>query len=124
MVVFTALIGMMAMIFSGLNERRREMAILRSIGARPSTVFTLLLMEAAAMTLAGIVFGIAILYTILWIVRPIIDARFGLYLPLEALDLREWKLLGVIAVTGTLVSIAPAIRAYRLSLADGMSVRM
>lgn len=124
MVVFTALIGMMAMIFSGLNERRREMAILRSIGARPTTVFTLLMMEAAAMTLAGIILGIAILYTILWIVRPIIDARFGLYLPLEALDLREWKLLGVIAVTGTLVSIAPAIRAYRLSLADGMSVRM
>ncbi len=124
MVVFTALIGMMAMIFSGLNERRREMAILRSIGARPSTVFTLLLMEAAAMTLAGIVFGIAILYTILWIVRPIIDARFGLYLPLEPLDLREWKLLGLIAITGALVSIAPAIRAYRLSLADGMSIRM
>ena len=124
MVVLTALLGMMAMIFSGLNERRREMAIMRSIGARPLTVFTLLMFEAVAMTVSGVILGIILLYTLLWIVRPIIDAKFGLYLPLEAIDLREWKLLGVIVLTGTLVSIAPAIRAYRLSLADGMSIRM
>lgn len=124
MVVFTALMGMMAMIFSGLNERRREMAIMRSIGARPSTVFTLLIFEATAMTASGVILGIFFLYTTLWIVRPVIDAKFGLYLPLEAIDLREWKLLGVIVLTGALVSIAPAIRAYRLSLADGISIRI
>ncbi|MGI9402027.1 MAG: ABC transporter permease [Rhizobiaceae bacterium] len=124
MVVLTALLGMMAMIFSGLNERRREMAIMRSIGARPSTVFTLLMFEAMAMTLSGVILGIGMLYTILWIVRPIIDAKFGLYLPIDTIDSREWKLLGVIILTGALVSIAPAIRAYRLSLADGMSIRM
>ncbi|MGI9366511.1 MAG: ABC transporter permease [Rhizobiaceae bacterium] len=124
MVVLTALLGMMAMIFSGLNERRREMAILRSIGARPGTVVSLLLIEAVAMTLAGIVFGLMLLYAALWVVRPIIDAKFGLYLPIEPLESREWKLLGTIAVAGALVSLAPAIRAYRMSLADGMSIRI
>ncbi len=124
MVVITALIGMMAMIFSSLNERRREMAILRAVGARPATVFTLLLTEALAMTLSGIVLGIAILYTILWVGRPIIDSRFGLYLPIDVIGTDEWVLLAGIAAASALVSLLPAFRAYRLSLADGMTVRI
>ena len=123
MVVFTALIGMLAMIFSSLNERRREMAILRAVGARPVTVFTLLLTEAFAMTLSGIVLGIAILYAVLWLGRPIIDAQFGLYLPIDLLGKDEGLLLAGIAAAGPLVSLFPAYRAYRMSLADGMAVR-
>ena len=124
MVVFTALIGMMAMIFSSLNERRREMSILRSIGARPSTVFALLLTEALAMTIAGILFGLAILYTIMWLARPVIDAEYGIHLPIGMISLREWKMLAVIVVAGAIVSVMPAWRAYRLSLADGLSVKI
>ena len=124
MVVVTALIGMMAMIFSGLNERRREMAIFRAIGARPRTVFALLLTEAVAMTLSGIVVGVVFLYTIMWFARPFIDARFGLYLPIELIRKDEWFLLGWIATAGALVSLLPALRAYRQSLADGMTVRI
>ena len=124
MVVITALIGMMAMIFSGLNERRREMAIFRAIGARPGTVFTLLLTEAVAMTISGIVLGVVFLYTIMWFARPFIDARFGLYLPIEVIRKDEWFLLGGVAAAGALVSLLPALRAYRQSLADGMTVRI
>ncbi len=124
MVVVTALIGMMAMIFSGLNERRREMAIFRAIGARPGTVFALLLTEAVAMTISGIVLGVVFLYTIMWFARPFIDARFGLYLPIEIIRKDEWFLLGGIAAAGALVSLLPALRAYRQSLADGMTVRI
>ena len=42
MVVATALLGMVTMILTTLNERRREMAILRSVGARPRTILGLL----------------------------------------------------------------------------------
>ena len=57
MVVATALLGMVTMILTTLNERRREMAILRSVGAGPRTVLGLLLAESAALTAAGIVLG-------------------------------------------------------------------
>lgn len=53
MVVVTALLGMMAMIFASLNERRREMAIWRAMGARPATILGLLVLEAALMAVAG-----------------------------------------------------------------------
>ena len=123
MVVVTALLGMMAMIFSSLNERRREMAIWRAMGARPTTILGLLVLEAVPMALAGAVLGIALLYGGMMVLRPWIDSAFGLWLPIEAPSLHEAMVLGGVIVAAGLASLLPALRAYRLSLADGMMVR-
>ena len=123
MVVATALLGMAAMIFSGLNERRREMAILRAVGARPLTIMGLLMLEAVLMAVMAVLFGIVLLYTGLWALRPYVDAAFGLYLPIEPLSAREGLVSIGVVLAAALTSLFPAIRAYRLSLADGMTVR-
>ena len=123
MVVVTALIGMMATIFSSLNERRREMAIFRAMGARPATIMGLLVLEAVLTAAVGALLGVLLLYIGLIVAQPMIDSAFGLWLPIEAPSLRElWVLLGVV-IAGAIVSMVPAVRAYRLSLADGMMVR-
>ena len=123
MVVITALIGMMAAIFSNLNERRREMAIFRAMGARPRVILALLVLEAVLMAAVGALLGLVLLYLGLFIGQPLIDSAFGLWLPIEPPTMRElWVLLGVIAA-GAIVSMVPALRAYRMSLADGMMVR-
>jgi putative ABC transport system permease protein len=123
MVVVTALIGMMATIFSSLNERRREMAIFRAMGARPAMILGLLVLEAALMAALGAALGLALLYAGLLIAQPLLDAAYGLWLPIDAPSLREfWVLLAVIAA-GAIVSLVPAVRAYKLSLADGMTVK-
>ena len=124
MVVITALIGMMATIFSSLNERRREMAIFRAMGARPRVVLGLLVLEAALMAAIGAILGLALLYVGLFIGQPLIDSAFGLWLPIEAPTMREvWVLLGVVAASA-IVSMVPALRAYRMSVADGMMVKI
>ncbi|WP_417269672.1 ABC transporter permease [Celeribacter sp.] len=123
MVVVTALIGMMATIFSSLNERRREMAIFRAMGARPVTILSMLILEAMLMATVGAILGVGLLYIGLEIAQPILDNAFGLWLPIEAPSMREaWVLVGVICA-GAIVSLVPAIRAYRMSLADGMMVK-
>ncbi len=123
MVVVTAMIGMMATIFSSLNERRREMAIFRAMGARPRVILGLLVLEAVLMAAIGALLGLALLYVGLFISQPLIDSAFGLWIPITPPSQREaWVLLGVI-VAGAIVSIVPALRAYRMSLADGMMVR-
>ena len=124
MVVLTALIGLMATIFASLNERRREMAIFRAMGAPPRVVLGLLLTEAAVSAAAGALLGLALLYGALWLARPAIDAAFGLWLPIAAPGLREALTLAIVIGAAMLVSLAPALRAYRLSLADGMQVRI
>ncbi len=124
MVIVTAMIGMMATIFSSLNERRREMAIFRAMGARPRVILSLLVLEAALMAALGALLGLVLLYLGLWVAQPLIDSAFGLWIPIEMPNMRElWVLLGVVCA-GVIVSMVPAIRAYRLSLADGMMVKV
>ncbi|MCV3271295.1 ABC transporter permease [Roseobacter sinensis] len=123
MVVVTALIGMMATIFSSLNERRREMAILRAMGARPRTIVGLLVLEAALTAAVGAMLGLGLLYGVLSLTQPIVDSAFGLWLPIEPPSLREVLVLVGVVAAGAIVSLVPALRAYRLSLADGMMVR-
>lgn len=124
MVVITALIGMMATIFSSLNERRREMAIFRAMGARPRVILGLLVLEASLMAAIGAILGLTFLYIGLTIAQPFVDGAFGLWLPIDPPTMREvWVLLSVI-VASAIVSLVPALRAYRLSLADGMMVKI
>lgn len=124
MVVITALLAMMAIIFSSLNERRREMAIWRAMGARPATILGLLVLEAALMAALGAALGIALLYLGLAVAQPWVDAAVGISLPIQPPTAREaWVLAGVIGAAA-LASLLPALRAYRLSLADGMMVRI
>ncbi|MEP3333257.1 ABC transporter permease [Sedimentitalea sp.] len=124
MVVVTALLGMMAMIFSSLNERRREMAIWRAMGARPATIMSLLVLEAALMAAVGAVLGLVLLYAGLTVGRPLVDSAFGLWLPIDPPSTREFAVLATVIVAAALTSLLPALRAYRLSLADGMMVRI
>lgn len=123
MVVITAILGMLTMILATLNERRREIAILRAMGAGPRTILGLLVSEAALLTVAGVLVGVAATYLGLGVLQPIVDARYGLFLPISAPTATElWGISAVIAA-GVLAGLLPAWRAYRLSLADGMMVR-
>ncbi|KUO61358.1 MAG: peptide ABC transporter permease [Alphaproteobacteria bacterium BRH_c36] len=124
MVVVTAILGMVTMILTTLNERRREMAILRSVGARPATVLGLLATEAGVLTLAGAVLGTGLLYAVLATARPWIDRAYGLSLPLSAPTSWELTTLSGIVVAGVVAGLGPAFLAYRRSLADGMTVRV
>tara|TARA_B100001142_G_scaffold63142_1_gene62392 strand:- start:583 stop:1833 length:1251 start_codon:yes stop_codon:yes gene_type:complete len=124
MVVVTALLGMMAMIFSSLNERRREMAIFRAMGARPLVIFGMLIFEASMIAISGAILGFALAYIGLYFARPIVDSAFGLWLPSAAPTLNEFSLLAAVVAASIIVSLLPAIRAYRLSLSDGMTVQI
>ncbi|CDF82049.1 putative permease [Pseudomonas knackmussii B13] len=123
-VVLTGLIGMLTAILTSLNERRREMAILRSVGARPWHVFSLLVAEAFALALAGVALGLSLLYVGIGAAQGFVQANYGIYLPLAAPSAYEWSLLGGILLAALLMGCVPAWRAYRQSLADGLSIRL
>lgn len=123
MVVATALLGMVTSILTTLNERRREMAILRSVGARPWTVLGMLTAEAATLTLCGVLLGLILLYAALATLQPAIDRLYGLHLDIEPPSVREWAILVAVCCGGLVAGLGPALRAYRLSVADGMTIR-
>lgn len=123
-VVLTGLIGMLTAILTSLNERRREMAILRSVGARPWHIASLLIVEAFALALAGVLLGLLLLYLGIAGAQGYVQANYGLYLPLSLPSRYEWTLLGAILSAALLMGCVPAWRAYRQSLADGLSIRL
>ncbi|WP_287810316.1 ABC transporter permease [Pseudomonas sp.] len=123
-VVLTGLIGMLTAILTSLNERRREMAILRSVGARPWHIASLLVLEAFALALCGIGAGLALLYAGIAGAQGYVQANYGLYLPLSAPTAYEWSLLGIILGAALVMGAVPAWRAYRQSLADGLSIHL
>ena len=97
--------------------------LIEKLGAHASVVFGLMLTEAAVLTALGALLGTASLYLALFALQPLIDARFGLFLPLTPPTPREVALLAGVVIGGTVAGLLPALRAYRLSLADGMTVR-
>lgn len=124
MVVVVGLSGMLVTLLSSLGERRREMAILRSLGARPLQVFALLLGEAAFLTMAGIVLGVAALYAGMLVGGSWLEARFGLFISVSLPSAHELQLLCIVAAAGLLAGLIPAYSSYRYSLADGMTLRL
>nr|WP_192867888.1 ABC transporter permease [Thaumasiovibrio subtropicus] len=123
-VVVAGLLGMLTGLLTSLNERRREMAILRAMGARPGHIFFLLVSEATVLTTAGIGLGLGFLYGLLALLQPLVQQQFGIYLAITPPTQYEWILLAIVQLAGIIVGLIPAFRAYRHSLADGMTIRV
>jgi putative ABC transport system permease protein len=123
-VVFAGLVNLMSVLLAGLNERRREMAVLRSAGARPGHVFLLLCIESTGLTLGGIIAGLALHYVLVGLGSLFMQNRFGITIELAAPDATDLKILLAIAIAGLLAGTLPALQAYRKSLADGLTQRL
>lgn len=123
-VVIAGLLGMLSSLLTSLQERRREMSILRAMGARPKHVFSLLVSEASVLTLLGITVGLVGLYGLLGIAAPLIESQYGIQIELNGITSYEWQLLAYVQSAGILIGFIPAIRAYRQSLSDGMTIRL
>lgn len=124
LVVAVGLAGLVAVILASLNERRRELAVLRSVGAGPRHIVALLALEGAGVTLAGTLLGLGLLHLAAWLGRPLLEAQLGLSLPVQGVTPAEWKLLGALALTGLFASLLPALLAYRRALSDGLTPRL
>ena len=123
-VVIVGLSGMLIALMTSLNERRREMAILRSVGARPLHVFSLIVGESAMLTFMGVIVGVGLLYGLLFVSQPLIITRFGLFIAIGGISTYELILMGVVCLAGCLIGTIPGYQIYRYSLADGMTIRI
>ncbi len=123
MVVLASVLGLLATLLVSLNERRREMSVLRSVGARPGHIFTLLLSEAAMLAFLGALSGLLLVQLGILAIRRYALSEFGIQLSVELRAFDLYVLAGILGIA-VLVSVVPAWRAYRNSLADGLTVRL
>lgn len=123
LVVVIGLAGLLATMLASLNERRRELAILRALGASPGELFLMLTAEGLLVTTLGVAIGLGLLAAGTFFFAPFLQAHFGIILQWRLFAPNEWALLAAILVTGLLASLVPGWRAWRMSLADGLTPR-
>jgi putative ABC transport system permease protein len=123
-VVLAGLLGMLTAILTSLHERRREMAILRSVGAGPRHVFGLLVAEAGVLATLGVLAGVALAFGLLAVAQPLIENRFGIFLRFSGLAATDLAILAGIIGAALLMGLVPAWRAYRHALSDGLIPRV
>jgi putative ABC transport system permease protein len=121
LVALVSLAGLVAVIAAGLDGRRRELAILRAVGAAPRQILALLLLEGGLATAAGVLMGALAHAAVLALAGGWVQGRYGITLQQGWPEAAQWLVAGAVLAAGVAASLVPAWRAYRLSLADGLS---
>ena len=124
LVLITGLMGLLTTLLTTLTERRREMAVLRVVGAHAYHIIILFTLEAALVVTGGCWFGIMLLYSIQRLIQPLLMATYGFYWQFSLLDIEQWSILGLALLLGILLSLLPGWIAYRYSLQDGLIIRI
>lgn len=122
-VLLNSLIGLLTVILTSLNERRREIAILRSLGCRPSQIFVLLASESLLFSIIGCLLGSGLFLASILISQPLLQS-YGLHVPLASFGVDQLTLIGAVIGVSFVIGVIPGYRAYKQSLADGMSIKL
>jgi len=106
--------------YSATLERRREIATMRALGARRTTVLGIVLAESCALAAAGGVAGILGGHAVAYLTGSLL-ARSGLVANPFLFNVLEPAVLGSVILLGTLAGLLPAILAYRTEVAENLA---
>ncbi len=116
-------ISIMTALYNSLNERKREIAIMRSLGARRATILLLILSEAGCIGILGSLSGVIIAHISAFLLRPILEQALGATLELQLWYLQPWLLAGATVILTLCIACVPAWKAYRTSVAENLLPR-
>jgi len=121
LVALVAAGSVMASIYNSMNERRRQIAILRALGARRQTVFMAIFLEAVSIAVLGAVIGYFFYLVLVWIAGRVIHGQTGVLIDPFAWNWAMlWAPAGLVAL-GALAGIVPGLKAYRTDVADNLA---
>jgi len=122
-VLLNSFVGLLTVILTSLNERRREIAILRSLGCRPNQIFILLASESLLFAIVGCFLGVFLFLVAIVLSQPVLQG-YGLHIPLSSFGFEQLVLIAIVIGVSFLIGSIPGYRAYKQSLADGMSIKL
>lgn len=123
-VIAVGLVSILTSILTSLNERRREMSILRATGARPGHIFALLVLEATVLGFVGAIVGAVMIQIIFAVAAPVLAAQYGVALIGTGPGLVDLYTITAVTIAALFLGIWPAITALRRSLSDGLTVKV
>ena len=119
LVMCIAFIGLLLALLISLNQRKRELAILRTMGAQPLQLSQILVIESLLITVTGVISGLILVVVVGNSLKPVLEEKMGLILTFNTITVPELNLAIAIILSGIIISIIPAILAYRKGLSEG-----
>jgi putative ABC transport system permease protein len=123
LIVACALIGLSTMLLASMRERYQEIAVLRSIGAGPGTLLLLIQLEAMFLAAISTALSVGLVVVIMALVKPWLSSEYGIFLSGALLGKSSIIIIALMLLATYLVSLFPAIAAYRRGLHSGLSGR-
>lgn len=121
LIVVVAGIGIFVSIYNSMSDRKREIAIMRALGAHRGTVFSIILGESLLLCLGGGILGLVMGHGLVVLATPIVEAQAGIIINPWKFDVIELVLFPVLIVMATLVGFLPGLTAYRTDVADSLN---
>lgn len=120
MVVIVAAFSILASIYNSINERRREFAILRTLGATKTTVFSVIITEASLIALIGSLVGFAVFAAIMFVTAYIVREQTGVVLNIFQFDKIFVITPILMTLAGAAAGLLPAFKAYSTDVAENL----
>ena len=120
LIIVVSGISIFVSIYNSMSERRREIAILRALGARRSTVLSIIVAEAVLLCLLGWLVGIALGHGLVFAAAPWVESRSDVLIDPWHIEKWEFLLLPLILGLGLIVGLLPGLSAYRVDVARGL----
>jgi putative ABC transport system permease protein len=124
MVVLATVVGLVIGVLGSMNERRREIAVLRSVGASGRTIVGLLVIETTLLSLVATLAALLLVFGLGPFAQGLAYERFGLQLPIVELRSADWTYLVALNLVSVAVGLMAGAKAVRQSLADGLQIRL
>jgi putative ABC transport system permease protein len=122
-VLVAGLAVMLTALYTALNERRQEIAVLRTLGVGTRQIFALFVLESTLISAAGAAFGVGAAYVLLFAVRIPVENHYGIPVAMVGVSSRIVYYMMAVVGAGALLGFIPAFRAYRNALVDGLNAK-
>ena len=121
LVAVVAAATILTTLYGSLSERRRDLAILRALGAHRRTIFGLLLLEAATLSVLGVLGALGVHGVIHAIAGGVIRTQTGMVLDPLAAGPALIGIAALVVLLGVVAGLAPAVKAYRADVASNLA---
>ena len=127
LVVMTSLIivvsgvGIFVSIYNSMADRRREIAIMRALGANRTTVFSIIVAESILICLAGGIAGLVLGHALVFAAGGYIEENADILIDPWAFESTELVLIPALVLLAVLVGLVPGLTAYRADVAKGLA---
>lgn len=121
LIIIVSGVGIFVSIYNSMADRRREIAIMRALGANRTTVFSIIIAESILLCIGGGLLGLVLGHGLVFAAAPIVEARSDMLIDPWAFEIQELIVFPALLVLAAVVGLVPGISAYRTDVARGLA---